>query len=412
MKSFLFPTLPDLMKLYNHPELDPDLGPQQLQNKVQLDIRYYFCRRGGENVHDFKKDTFTLMFDNESKIAYVKKTRDELTKNHRENDTEMVTGFMPQLLDMNGHPHRLCPVRSFENLLSHLNPKIDSLWQQPMKKVNTQTQNIWFKAIPLGHNPLDTFMGKLSETCNLSQHYTNHCIRVTGITNLLHTGKYTAKQVMSVTGHKSIQSLAIYQRVKDDEKMMMGMSLTYSLLHPEEIYPIKLAQLEAERQNQFQPVAAQAQLSAPQHVLPIQLPQVPLQQFNAPVQGNANFNQPLAPVSQNHLSLHAVDPSNKDVPLENALVPFKPRQNQKENSTLQPAADVDFLDLLCDMEDDDENRALTLAAEQVEAQMYGKNTTTTHTTALMTQKKPTVTTFTGCTFGNIGTLNIHIHKNN
>ena len=40
---------------------------------------------------------------------------------------------------------------------------------------------------------------------------------------------------MAVTGHKSLQSLAIYQRVKSDEKMMMGMSLMYNLLKPEDV---------------------------------------------------------------------------------------------------------------------------------------------------------------------------------
>lgn len=101
---------------------------------MQLDIRYYFCRRGGENVHGFDKDTFSLEYDSESKIAFVKKNKDELTKNHRERDNSFITGFMPQMKDVDGHPHRLCPVRSFENYLSHLSPKINNLWQQPAKK--------------------------------------------------------------------------------------------------------------------------------------------------------------------------------------------------------------------------------------------------------------------------------------
>lgn len=37
-------------------------------------------------------------------------------------------------------------------------------------------------------------------------------------------------QVMAVTGHKSVQSLSVYQRVSDDEKMMMGDSLTRNIL--------------------------------------------------------------------------------------------------------------------------------------------------------------------------------------
>ena len=76
-------------------------------------------------------------------------------------------------------------------------------------------------------------MSKISEDLNLSKRYTNHCIRVTGVMNLTRAN-FTAKQVMSITGHKGVDSLAIYQRVQSDEKLSMGISLTYSLLHPEE----------------------------------------------------------------------------------------------------------------------------------------------------------------------------------
>lgn len=166
---------------------------------------------------------------------------DEQTKNHKETDAEIVTGFMPQMLDVNGRSHRLCPVRSYENYIGHLHPEIDALWQQPLqRKPKNEEDNIWFKKENLGHNPLDSFMGKLSDKVGLSMHYTNHCIRVTGATNLSRK-HYTPKQIMSVTGHKSINSLAIYQRVKEDEKLMMGMSLTYCLLNPEEVQRILLA---------------------------------------------------------------------------------------------------------------------------------------------------------------------------
>ena len=57
------------------------------------------------------------------------------------------------------------------------------------------------------------------------------------------------KQIMLVTGHKSIQSLCIYQRVKEDEKLMMGMSLTYSLLHSKEVTEVK-AVLRRQRELQ------------------------------------------------------------------------------------------------------------------------------------------------------------------
>ena len=99
------------------------MGPKALQNKVQFDIRYYFCRRGSENIYAMKKDTFQLAYDRDTKIAYVFKSKDEITKNHQETNSPIVTGFMPQILNSDGTVDRMCPVRSFDNYLNHINEK-------------------------------------------------------------------------------------------------------------------------------------------------------------------------------------------------------------------------------------------------------------------------------------------------
>ena len=108
----------DLIQIYNSALMDPDKGPVELQRKVMFDVRFFMCRRGGENIVDMTKSTFNLMYDKELNMAYVKKVEDEMTKNRRENDNELITGFMPQILNADGSPSRLCPVRSFENYIS------------------------------------------------------------------------------------------------------------------------------------------------------------------------------------------------------------------------------------------------------------------------------------------------------
>ena len=76
-------------------------------------------------------------------------------------------------------------------------------------------------------------MSELSKNCALSKHYTNHCIRVTG-TSVLSRCRYNDKEVMSMTGQKSIQSLTVYQRVQNDKKMEMGKVLGSSLTTTDE----------------------------------------------------------------------------------------------------------------------------------------------------------------------------------
>ena len=164
----------DLVKLYNSEEMDPDVGPTQLQRKVMFDIHYYFCRRGTENFQHFNKNTFKLMFDTDTGITYMKKVQDKMSKNHHETNQEIIMGFMPQMVNAN-KPHHLHPVRSFENYVNNLNPKIDNMWQRPLTS-KPSTGNIWFAAVPLGHNPIEKFMSKMSKLCNLTDHYTNHCV--------------------------------------------------------------------------------------------------------------------------------------------------------------------------------------------------------------------------------------------
>ena len=72
----------DLVQIYNSPHLDPDHGPKELQNKVMFDVHYYMCHRGNENILDMTKDTFNLCYNQDTKIAYVMKVEDEMTKNH------------------------------------------------------------------------------------------------------------------------------------------------------------------------------------------------------------------------------------------------------------------------------------------------------------------------------------------
>ena len=78
----------------------------------------------------------------------------------------------------------------------------------------------------IGSNPLSKFMGYLSKELGLSKMYTNHSIRVTA-TTFLGRNQFTNKQIMSVTGHRSVNSLAIYQKVSTNEKIRMGLSMNF-----------------------------------------------------------------------------------------------------------------------------------------------------------------------------------------
>ena len=67
--------------------------PVGLQNKVQWDARYYFGKRGGENISTMTKSSLIIKTDPDTGLQFVVKA-DELEKNHRENDAEGFSGNM------------------------------------------------------------------------------------------------------------------------------------------------------------------------------------------------------------------------------------------------------------------------------------------------------------------------------
>ena len=195
--------------------MNPNRSPQSLQRKVQFDLRLYFARRGMENIENMKKDHFKMEYDRSLECWKVVKAVDELTKNHKDIEN-IVSGVMPERKD-----DPLCPVQSYAIYIDHLNEENEYLWQVALRNVDMMNDKVWFGKQKMGKNPLSKFMTNVSINCELSRIYTNHCIRVTG-TSILTRMQFTASEIMSVTGHKSVQSLAIYQKTDQKKKREMG----------------------------------------------------------------------------------------------------------------------------------------------------------------------------------------------
>ena len=66
-------------------------------------------------------------------------------------------------------------------------------------------------------------LGKKCPKCGLSRIYSNHSLRATAAT-LLHQQDFQAQFVQSITGHKSLSSLSIYQRTSTKQKPQMATS--------------------------------------------------------------------------------------------------------------------------------------------------------------------------------------------
>ena len=324
--------------------MNPDVSPQMLQDKVQFDIRFYFVRCANENVDKFTKKTFILELDPNTGIRYIRKNIDELTKNHQELDSEMVNAAMPEQPNSDR-----CPVKNFMTYLSKLHPRCDFLWQHSKKVEDIKDSDVWYRPSKIGPNPLSTFMSRISHEADLSKVYTNHSIRSTA-TTFLGRANFSPKQIMSVTGHRSLNSLAVYQKVSQNEKIAMGIAMN--------LY------LQSDHQPAIQNASALRPIALKQNPPPAAL--------GAP---------PPVKMSEKNKEIVAYEPED-------------PLLQEDFNQEL----DFDVQAVLNDIEK--ENVSMT----QVQ-------TTNATSMTLQRQKSPNIPIFSGCKIENINNLHIHIHKN-
>jgi hypothetical protein len=109
-----------------------------------------------------------------------------------------------------------CPVSSFIKYFSKLNPGNDNYWQRP-KLIYNETDDVWYDNVAVGKNTLGGMMAKISQVCNLSKRYINHCIRSTCITALDDNGIET-RHIMGLSGHKSESTVRAYSKRLSEKK--------------------------------------------------------------------------------------------------------------------------------------------------------------------------------------------------
>lgn len=368
-KWFFFRT--DLYEIYHSPHLDPELGPQQLRNKVEWDLRFYFCRRGKQNIYTFTKDTFKLSHHEEWDLRYIEKAIDEESKNHKDMDNGIPCGFMPEIKGS-----KFCPVTSYLTYLYSLDPSMPWLWQTPKcKEFPSNGKGVWYSG-RMGHNKLDNFVSSMCKLAGFGEEgYTNHSLRSTGITLLKKDKKFGDKQVMAFSGHTSLQGLVTYEHVSEEEKIEMGNHLGSMLTKA-----VQQSLPPAETQS------APAILPAPQQVL--NLPAILPPQPAVPILQNATSNV-VAVTSTSAQSILPQVPANAVV----FDLPDEIPTDEPVNFNL-----MDFLE-----DDQDEN---VMAVSQVQKVTNKDHAMVTSNQFVHKKSSPKLPVFHGCKIGNI-TININ-----
>ena len=103
---------------------------------------------------------------------------------------------------------------------SKLNPACNAFFQFPMRFWKGPEESVWFENRCLGANKLGSMMKELSKAANLSQVYTNHCIRATAITLWSDAG-LSNRHIMTLSGHRNENSPKSYNARPSSQQLQV-----------------------------------------------------------------------------------------------------------------------------------------------------------------------------------------------
>ena len=98
-----------------------------------------------------------------------------------------------------------------------MNTNCDAFFQKPRTCSLVEQQEIWYTGRKVGINTISNMMKVISAKAQLSQVYTNHCIRATTSTILSHAN-LNENDIIAVTGYKDPKSLLPYVASTSNEK--------------------------------------------------------------------------------------------------------------------------------------------------------------------------------------------------
>lgn len=193
---------------------------------------------------------------------------------------------------------------------------------------------------------------------------------------------------------------------------MMGICLTYSLLNPYEVSRIKAAirkeivdEAMAAQENPNTTLALAAPLEVPNLAIPQPLPQIqprqpiPVTNNPPPIPQPAQATAPVPEAGKSVVEPHALHPA-----LHSALVPYQP---PIQANNVQNVPDIDLQALLQEFHNEPDDDAMIIAAAQVDTDNSTTKALVKKTSSPHIQPKDL---FQNCSFNNVGTINIHIHK--
>ena len=92
----------------------------------------------------------------------------------------------------------------------------DVFYLRPKSTAPLHPEEKWYDSVPVGKNKLSNMMKEMSIEAGFGELKTNHSLRATGATALFSVG-VPEKIIQKNTGHRSLDSLRVYERISDEQ---------------------------------------------------------------------------------------------------------------------------------------------------------------------------------------------------
>ena len=203
---------------------------ENLQNEVIFSILFFLGARGREEFKRLRRSDISINTDSEEK-KFV-----SITATNSDNIRKNVKPSLKMKDYSNNRINRIYDERAIETIqiylerLNHDVPNSDELFPRPIISKNRKC--FYSDKQVRGEHWLGDFMKTVSKKLELSQSYTNHCVRCTTITAAKEKG-LSNSDISMITGHKNTNTVNRYDRPSDSRKYRIAntISLTDSSTH-------------------------------------------------------------------------------------------------------------------------------------------------------------------------------------
>ena len=204
-------------KLWESDQLGLD-SPSSLLNNVWFSNTKLFGFRGSHESRQLRWGDVSLKND-ENGDQFLEfneretKTRDGNSTHHR--------SFQPKMFPNTSRPER-CPIKAYELYASKrpasmCNP--DSPYYLGINH-GRKTEGLWYKSQPMGKDKLGCMMSHMAKKAGLVGKKTNHSVRRTMCSRLLHAG-VPPTIIQQLSGHKNVQSINNYATASREQQHAM-----------------------------------------------------------------------------------------------------------------------------------------------------------------------------------------------